>query len=100
MRIVVFGAAGSVGSRVVTEAISRGHAVTAVVRDPAQLASIPAGVERRVGDATRADQVAVLSAGQDLAIGATRPTIGKEEELVAAAAALLAGVTRAGVRLL
>jgi carboxymethylenebutenolidase len=100
MRIVVFGAAGRVGSRVVTEAISRGHEVTAVVRDPVQLASIPAGVDRRVGDATRADQVAVLSAGQDLVVGATRPIMGKEEELVAAAEALLGGVTRSGVRLL
>ncbi|MFD0890304.1 NmrA family NAD(P)-binding protein, partial [Streptosporangium algeriense] len=33
-RIVVFGAGGNAGRRVVAEAVSRGHTVTAVVRDP------------------------------------------------------------------
>ncbi|WP_043632498.1 NAD(P)-dependent oxidoreductase [Nonomuraea candida] len=37
MRITVFGARGAVGSRVVTEALSRGHEVTAAVRDPSRL---------------------------------------------------------------
>ena len=36
MRIIVFGAAGNIGSRIVAEALSRHHDVTAVVRDPAQ----------------------------------------------------------------
>ena len=34
MKIAVLGAVGNVGSRVVTEALSRGHEVTAVIRDP------------------------------------------------------------------
>ncbi|MGW4698416.1 NAD(P)H-binding protein, partial [Kitasatospora cineracea] len=33
-RIVVFGAGGRVGRAAVAEAVRRGHAVTAVVRDP------------------------------------------------------------------
>jgi putative NADH-flavin reductase len=37
MRIAVFGAAGNTGSRIVAEALGRGHQVTAVVRDPARL---------------------------------------------------------------
>jgi carboxymethylenebutenolidase len=100
MRITVFGAVGSVGSHVVAEALSRGHEVTAVVRRPAQLSSLPAAARGRVGDATRVDQVAALSAGQDLVISATRPPPPHEQDLVAAAKALLAGVTQSGVRLL
>jgi uncharacterized protein YbjT (DUF2867 family) len=34
--IVVFGATGTIGSRIVREALNRGHQVTAVVRDPAR----------------------------------------------------------------
>ncbi|MFH8365786.1 NAD(P)-dependent oxidoreductase [Streptomyces sp. NPDC018031] len=100
MRIVVFGAAGSVGSRVVAEALSRGHEVTAVVRDPARFGELPAGAAARVGDASDAAVVAGLSTGQDVVIGATRPAPGSERELVAVAGALLAGAATAGARLL
>lgn len=34
MKIAVFGAGGKIGSRIVNEALSRGHFVTAVVRNP------------------------------------------------------------------
>lgn len=34
MKIAIFGAAGNIGSRVVTEALNRGHDVTAIVRHP------------------------------------------------------------------
>ncbi|MDB5123466.1 MAG: NmrA-like family protein [Mucilaginibacter sp.] len=34
MKIAVFGAAGRIGSRIVTEALNRGHDVTAIVRHP------------------------------------------------------------------
>ncbi|MEP6814850.1 MAG: NAD(P)H-binding protein [Marmoricola sp.] len=51
MRILVFGAAGNVGRRVVAEALSRGHEVTAVVRDPSGFPNLPAAVEARLGNA-------------------------------------------------
>lgn len=100
MRITVFGAAGSVGSRVVAEALSRGHDVTAVVRDPARFHELPAAARARAGDAANIDDVAELSAGQDVVISATRPPAGSEDELVRTARALLAGVARTDVRLL
>ena len=46
MRITVFGAAGSVGSRVVAEALSRGHEVTAVVRNSTRFGELPDGATR------------------------------------------------------
>lgn len=100
MRITVFGAAGNVGSRVVAEALSRGHEVTAVVRDPARFHELPAGVHARAGDAGRTEDVAELSAGQDVVISATRPAPGSERELVATTRALLAGLAPTSVRLL
>ncbi|HEV2620377.1 MAG TPA: dienelactone hydrolase family protein, partial [Acidobacteriaceae bacterium] len=100
MRIVVFGAAGSVGSCLVAEALARGHEVTAVVRDQAKFSSLPPRALGRICDATSIDQVAALTAGQDLAISATRPPAGNEQDLVATAKALLAGVAQSGVRLL
>ncbi|MFD7548992.1 NAD(P)-dependent oxidoreductase [Streptomyces sp. NPDC059578] len=100
MRVTVFGAAGNAGSRIVSEALGRGHEVTAVVRDAARFAQLPARVAPRVGDASRAAQVRALAAGQDVVIGATRPPQGREDELAAAARGLLAGLTGTGVRLL
>lgn len=100
MRITVFGAGGSVGSRVVAEAVQRGHEVTAVARDPARARDLPELAVVRQGDATDVEQVARLAAGQDVVVGATRPAPGREHELVAAARALLAGTRQAGTRLI
>ncbi|MFK4071056.1 NAD(P)-dependent oxidoreductase [Streptomyces sp. NPDC029674] len=101
MRITVFGAAGNAGSRVVTEALSRGHEVTAVVRDPARFSELHPDAAHRTGDAGNPDHVAELSAGQDLIINATRPAPGHEHEHPAITKALLAGLARAdGVRLI
>ncbi|MCF2527530.1 NAD(P)-dependent oxidoreductase [Yinghuangia soli] len=100
MRITVFGAAGSVGSRVAAEASARGHEVTGVVRSRARLAELPSGVHGRVGDAAEPQDVARLAAGQDLVVSATRPAPGQEAELVAATRGLLAGLAGSGVRLL
>ena len=100
MRITILGAAGNVGSRVVAEALSRGHEVTAVVRDPARFHELPAAANARVGDAGNVEAVAALSAGQDLVITATRPASGSESELVTTTKALMDGLARTGVRLL
>ncbi|HEX2316219.1 MAG TPA: NAD(P)H-binding protein [Thermomonospora sp.] len=100
MRIIVFGAAGGVGTRVVAEAVSRGHQVTAAVRDPRRLAELPAGAEPRLGNAADLADVVALSTGQDVVISATRPLPGSEPDLVVTARTLLAGTARTGTRLL
>lgn len=55
---------------------------------------------RRVGDAANPDHVAEFARGRDVVIGATRPAPGSEPDLVKSTLGLLAGTTRAGVRLL
>ena len=100
MKITVLGAAGNVGSRVVTEALSRGHEVTAVVRDPVRFHELHAAADARAGDAGNVEDVAELSAGQDVVINATRPATGSESQVVATTKALMEGLARTGVRLL
>ncbi|MFB6814534.1 NAD(P)-dependent oxidoreductase [Streptomyces sp. NPDC056347] len=98
-RIVVFGAGGRAGRRAVAEAVARGHRVTAVVRDPDKYRELGGdGVHVVAGDMTRADSVAEVAAGHDVAIGAAARTDVPSTEFYAGAAhALLDGLGRAGV---
>ncbi|WP_329491239.1 NAD(P)H-binding protein [Kitasatospora sp. NBC_01246] len=100
MRITVFGATGNVGSRVVTEALARGHEVTAVLRDPSRPHALPAAAEIATGDARNPEDVARLAAGRSVVISATRPAPGSEPDLALATKGLLAGLAGTDVRLL
>lgn len=100
MRIIIFGAAGDVGSRVAAEALSRGHEITAVVRDPAQFGKLPAKVKACSGDAGNIEDVARLAAGHDLAISAIRPPDGREEQLVSLTKTILDGASQSNIRVL
>ncbi|TDD70601.1 NAD(P)-dependent oxidoreductase [Actinomadura rubrisoli] len=98
-RIVVFGAGGRAGRRAVSEAVTRGHQVTAVVRDPAKYRQLAGdGVSLVAGDVTRADDVAEIATGHDAVINAAvRLDIPSEEFFVSGTHALLNGLGRAGV---
>ncbi|MFI6049988.1 NAD(P)-dependent oxidoreductase [Streptomyces violascens] len=100
MRVAVFGAAGSVGSRVVAEALARGHEVTAVARDASRFPALHPDAEPAAGDARHAEDVARIAAGHDVVITATRPAAGSEAELSVATKGLLAGLAGTGIRIL
>ena len=100
MKITVFGAAGEVGSRVVSEALSRGHEVTAVVRDSTQFNKLPQAVKSCAGDAGTIEDVVRLTAGQDLVISAIRPPTGDETLLAPITQSILSGVEKSDVRVL
>jgi putative NADH-flavin reductase len=68
MRLAMLGATGGVGSRILREALDRGHEVTAILRDPSR--ELPEGVERRLGDPTDASSLAGAVAGHDAVISA------------------------------
>lgn len=90
--IVVFGAGGRAGRRVVSEARERGHAVTAVVRRVGGAAEV-------VGDVTDPGSVARVVAGADVVINAAaRMDVPAGEFFPAAARALVAGLAEAGVQ--
>lgn len=68
--IALLGATGNVGSRLLDEALSRGHQVTALVRDPARLAP-RAGLTVVAGDVTD-PQAARALAGHEVLISSLR----------------------------
>lgn len=100
MKIIVFGARGDVGSRIVAEALARGHDVTAVVRNKAQIETLPPSVTARVADVADTATVAGLMMGHDVAISAIRPPDGQEETLVALTRAVLDAAARSQLRVL
>ncbi len=100
MRITVLGAAGNVGSRVVTEALSRGHEVTAVVRNSARSKGLPTAAKVRIGDVGNVEDVAKVSVGQGVVISAIKPAPGNKSETVATTNALMDGLAQTGVRVL
>ncbi len=67
-RIVVFGAAGKAGSRIVGEAAARGHDVVAVARDPKSLGDLPPGADAAAGDSTSTDAIRRLAPGADAVV--------------------------------
>ncbi|MFI5801630.1 NAD(P)-dependent oxidoreductase [Streptomyces sp. NPDC051561] len=100
MRITVLGATGAAGSRIVTEALERGHDVTAVTRDAARFTVLDPRARHRTGNALDPRSIAELAAGQDLLISATRPVPGQEGQLIDTARALFTGLSGTGARLL
>jgi uncharacterized protein len=96
MKVVLYGASGMIGSRILRELLTRGHQVTAVVRNPERLAA--PGVRVLQGDVTEPDSVARTARGADAAISAYAPPKGDEPVFSAAIHALLEGLAHAGVR--
>ena len=94
MKIVIVGAAGMVGSRVLTEAAGRGHDVLAIVRTRRPDAPDVPVVEADAGDPER---MATLFAGADAVVAAARPAPGEEHTVAATTTALL---DAAGTRIL
>ncbi|MFC8586811.1 NAD(P)-dependent oxidoreductase [Streptomyces sp. NPDC057217] len=99
-KIVVFGAGGKAGREIVKEAVSRGHGVTAVVRDPAKYDDLAAErVQVVAGDITNVRSVTSVAAGHDVAIHAVYDqTAAPEPFFVGAAHALLESLPEAGVK--
>jgi len=96
----VRGAAGRVGSRLVKEALGRGHVVTGVLRRPSQRADLPGGAIPVIADVSDADQVAAFAAHQDVVIDATRPVPDDPDQTAATTRGILRGLRSAGARLL
>ena len=90
MKIAIIGATGNVGSRLVDEALSRGHQVTAVARNAARL---PADENLAVSnaDANNPDELGAALKGHDVVISATPFREVKPDSLIDA-------VRRSGVK--
>lgn len=100
LRVAVLGAAGRMGSRLVREALGRGHVVTAVVRAPSQRADLPGGAIPVVADVSDPAQVEALAVGQDVVVDATRPVPDDPDQTVATTRGILDGLRATTARLL
>jgi uncharacterized protein len=69
-RITLFGATGMIGSRVLTDALDRGHDVVAVVRDPAKLTRDDPALQVVTGDVLDPETVTAAATGQDVVVNA------------------------------
>ncbi|WP_406739181.1 NAD(P)H-binding protein [Streptomyces sp. NBC_00853] len=96
-KIALFGATGTVGTRVLREALRRGYEVTAVVRDPAGFPDTMAGTGTGTivvvrGDVLDPASVAAVAAGHDVVVSAFEPGRGNPTDLLTAAESLIGGV--------
>lgn len=101
MKILVIGATGMVGSRVVAELLQRDHTVTAATRSGAA-DNLPEGVSATIAlDATDSSAVAQAAAGYDAVVSAVSPPRDGSEPtgpLLEIYRSLVAGLRDAGVR--
>ncbi|MGH6760235.1 MAG: NAD(P)-dependent oxidoreductase [Phyllobacterium sp.] len=72
MKIALIGASGFVGTAILKEAISRGHAVTALVRHPEKIAGAPNVTVEKV-DVLNTDDLARKLANHDIVVSAYNP---------------------------
>ena len=96
MKILLIGAAGTLGSRILKEAISRNHDVTAVVRREGALGPAP-HVQVVQADARNADEVARLAAGHDVVVVAVSARREGDAPVPDVVRAVIDGVRKADV---
>jgi putative NADH-flavin reductase len=70
MRILIFGATGGTGRRLVDQALERGHQVTAFVRNPAKLSLRHTLLRIVEGDVQRAETIRAAVPGHDAVLSA------------------------------
>ncbi|MCE4943821.1 MULTISPECIES: NAD(P)-dependent oxidoreductase [Streptomyces] len=95
-KIALFGANGTIGSRILDEALRRGHQVTAVVRDPAKVTVTHPALTVVYGDALDSESVTEVAKGQDVVVSAVGggDGAGHIATIRPAAEALVEGVRR------
>ncbi len=96
MKVVLFGATGKAGSRILQELLSRGHQVTAVVRDSSKLPPAD-GVSVKQDDLSSAEATAKVIQGADAVISAYAPPQTNTDELVGVTERQVEAVQKSGV---
>jgi len=70
MKVALIGASGFVGTQVLKELLSRGHQVTAIVRNPEKVTQQDDALIVKKGDVSNVDETADLLKGHDMVISA------------------------------
>lgn len=98
MHIALFGASGTIGQRILQEALARGHQVTALVRNPEKFQVKHAQLSVKAANVLDPPSVTQAATGHDVVISAIGPAGDQPEKImVEAARSLLQGVEQAGV---
>lgn len=92
--IVLIGSNGMIGQRILMEALSRGHRLTAVMRDTSRTGEQRANLDYRTGDIFNADSVAAAAVSHDVVVSAYGPGKGDPNLVVKAAHSLIDALTR------
>jgi putative NADH-flavin reductase len=99
MKIAVFGAGGRIGSRIIKEALNRGHDVTAVVRHPENYTFIHEHLKVAKGDLFNAQDVETGAFDQDAVVSAYNNTNNAPPSTIAELAVpLIKGLKQAHVK--
>jgi len=96
MNVVVYGATGKAGSRLVKELGSRGHRVTGVARNVDSLKGQP-GVVAKADDLSSVDKIAAVIQGADAVVTAYQPPADNTDLLVDVTRREVDAVKKAGV---
>jgi putative NADH-flavin reductase len=100
MKVALLGATGFVGSAILNEALNRGHAVTAIVRDAGKL-PVRDKLITKSCDIFKTAQLAILLRGHDAVISAFNPGWKNPrlyEDQVKGTTSILAAIMEAGIR--
>ncbi len=98
MKVVIFGASGRIGSRLVAEMLNRGHEVTAFIYGPNQFAE-EKNLKVISGDIHNADDVAEAIAGNDAVLSALGSWGTKTKDILSSGARnIVAGMQKAGIK--
>jgi len=99
MKIAVFGAGGRIGSRIVDEALNRGHDVTAVVRHPQNYTKIHEHLKVAKADLFNSQDVETGAFNQDAVVSAYSPAAGVPPSTITEVAVpLINGLKQAHVK--
>jgi putative NADH-flavin reductase len=93
MNVVLYGATGKSGIRILTELLSRGHNVTAVAR---KLTGLPANVKTVKDDLSDVNKIASIIAGSDAVISAYAPPQDDTDQLLGVTERQIEAVRKAG----
>ena len=96
MHIALYGATGASGSRILAELLSRGHRVTAIVRNPAKLPA-QTGLTVAQGDVSSAGAIAGKIRGTDAVVSAYAPPADDTDQLVAVTELFIKAVEQSSV---
>ena len=94
MKIALIGATGMIGQRVLAEALSRGHHVTVIARDPSKVAKRP-NLEVKTGDVTKPETMTPAIIGCEVFVSSCAPPQNEPRKAIDSVATLTEAVTAA-----